>query len=103
MIMTNFNTYSQNGVWEQGRSPVGRVTLIPTFIDINKILHCSIHVIYINIFSFFKLLYFANLRRDEGNPTYNHADNISLSAKLQIIRNVLNEVLKTTNFKRERS
>ena len=101
--MFNSNTYSQTGVWEQGRSPVGRNVLFPTSVDITNRFNCSIETLYANIFCLYRVFLYANLCRDEGNPTYNHADTISLSAKLKIIRNLLNEVLKTTNFKREGS
>jgi len=65
----NINIHSQRRRWEQERSSVGRVALIPTLIYRLK------HIIVQWKFSYqllinMKYLFYANLCRDEGNPTY---------------------------------
>ena len=68
--MINFDTYFHIEAWEQERSPVGRVALIPTFIYITNNLCRSIKTLYANIFCFYQLFTCANLRRHQGKPTY---------------------------------
>ena len=74
----NSNMHSQAGAWERGRSPVGRVALIPTSVYITNKFYRSIETPYVNIFCLYELFLYANLRRDEGNPTYGC---LSLSAR----------------------
>ena len=62
--------YSQAGAWERGRSPVGRVALIPTMICIKEMPDCSMKFLYANVLLDRKHLIHACLRRDEGNPSY---------------------------------
>ncbi len=66
----NSNTHSQTGVWEQGRSPVGRDVLFPTFVYITNKFHRSIKTLYADIFCLYGLFLYACFCRDEGNPTY---------------------------------
>ena len=78
--MINSNTHSQRGRWEQGRSPVGRVALIPTLIYSLKSMMLQWKFSYqflINI----KHLFYASPCRDEGNLTYGFSNIKSLSAK----------------------
>ena len=75
----NSNMCSQTGVWEQGRSPVGRDILIPTSVYVTNRFYRSIETPYANIFCLYGLFLYAVLRRDEGNPTYSF---LSLSARL---------------------
>ena len=46
---TNSNMHSQRGRWERGRSPVGRVALIPTSVYINNEFYRSIETLYANL------------------------------------------------------
>ena len=67
--MLDSNTHFQAGAWEQGRSPVGRVALIPTLIYLLKYMVVQwkfLCQLLINM----KHLFYACLCRDEGNPTY---------------------------------
>jgi len=92
--MNNSNIYS----WEQGRSPVGRVALIPTSIYIPKYLIVQwlfLCQYYLNK----EQLFYARLRRDEGNPTYGFLDIKSLSAKLYFLPILFNGALKTAPYK----
>jgi hypothetical protein len=67
--MTNSNTHSQSEPWERGRSPVGRVALIPTLIYLLK--QSIVQWKYLcQSFKTIEHLFYACLRRDEGNPTY---------------------------------
>ena len=68
----NSNTHSQTGVWERGRSPVGRVALIPTFVYATNKIYCSIETLCANVFCLYGLLFYACFCRDEGNPTYGY-------------------------------
>ena len=72
------NIYSQAGAWEQGRSPVGRVALIPTSVCITNKFYRSIETLYADVFCLYGLFLYACLCRDEGNPTYGC---LSLSAR----------------------
>jgi len=65
----NSNTHSQRGRWEQGRSPVDRVALIPTLIYLLKPMVVQWKFSY-QFFINIKHLFYVHLRRDEGNPTY---------------------------------
>ena len=67
----NSNMYSQTGVWEQGRSPVGRVALIPTSVYITNKFYRSIKTLCADVFC-----------RYEGNPTYGY---LSLSARFYLL------------------
>ncbi len=55
---------------EQHQSPVGRVALLPTSVYITNKIYCSIETLYANIFYLYGLFLYANLCRNEGNPTY---------------------------------
>jgi len=90
--MTNCNTHSK------GRSPVGRVALIPTSIYIQNQFHRSIETLYANIFYFYQLFICANLRRHQGKPTYGVQ---SLLARFYFMRILFDGRLKPypTNFK----
>jgi hypothetical protein len=61
--------HSQRGRWEQGRSPVGRVALIPTLTYLLKYIIVQWKFSYQFLINKKHLLY-ANSCRDEGNPTY---------------------------------
>ena len=78
----NSNMHSQTGVWEQGQSPVGRVALIPTSVYVTNRFYRSIETLYANVFCLYELFLYANLRRDEGNPTYGF---LSISARFYFI------------------
>jgi len=95
--MTNSNTHSQTKVWKQGRSPVGRVALIPTIVYISNELYRLIKTLYTNIFYFIEPFIPANLRRDEDNPTYCSK---TLSARFYFMPILFNGRLKPypTNF-----
>jgi len=96
--MINANTHSQTGVWERGRSPVGRTALCPTSIYIPNQFQHSIKTLYANIFCFYQLFICANLRRHQGKPTYGVQ---SLSARFYFMRILFDGRLKPypTNFK----
>ena len=68
----NSNMHSQAGAWERGRSPVGRVALIPTSVYVSNKFYRSIETLYADIFCLYGLFLYANLRRDEDNPTYGY-------------------------------
>jgi len=84
--MTNFNTHSQTKIYAQGQSPVGRVALIPTSIYVTNNLYRSIETLYANIFYLYALFPYANLRRDEGNPTYGDLNIKSFSARFYFMQ-----------------
>jgi hypothetical protein len=67
--MTNSNTHSQAEAWERGQSLVGRVALIPTLIYLLKQLIVQWKYLC-QSFKIIEHLFYACLRRDEGNPTY---------------------------------
>ena len=75
------NTHSQLGHWKQNQSPVGRVALIPTLIYLPKPMVVQWKFLYQFLINM-KHLFYAHLRRDEGNPTYGYLNIKSLSAKL---------------------
>jgi hypothetical protein len=68
--MINSHTHSQTKTWKQGRSPVGRVVLIPTSAYVTNNPYRSIETLYANVSYLYGLLIYANYCRDEGNPTY---------------------------------
>jgi len=80
----NSNIHSQRGGWEQGRSPVGRVALIPTLIYLPKLMVVQWKFSYQLLISM-KHLFYTNLRWDEDNPTYGFLDIKSLSARLSFM------------------
>jgi len=49
---------------------VGRVALIPTSAYMINNPYRSIKILYANVFCLYELFIYANLCRDEGNPTY---------------------------------
>jgi hypothetical protein len=92
----NSNIHSQTGVWERGRSSVGRVVLIPTFVYVSNELYRSMKTLYANIFCLYGLFFYANLRRDEGNPTYGFK---SLSARLSFMPILFNGALENSTLR----
>ena len=81
--------------WEQGRSPVGRVALIPTSVYITNKIYCSIEALYADVFCLYGLLFYAYLRRDEGNPTYGC---LSLSARFYFMLILFNGALSLKGY-----
>ncbi len=79
--------------WEQGRSPVGRVALIPTSVYITNKFYRSIETLYADVFCLCGLLLYANLRREEDIPTYG---SLSLSARFYFMRILFNGVLENS-------
>jgi len=77
---------------EEGRSPVGRVAHIPTLTYLLKYIGVqwkSLCQLWINM----KHLFYANLCRDEGNPTYGYFVPILLNGALE------NSTLRSLNEK----
>ena len=96
--MINSNRYSQRRPEEQGQNPVGRIALIPTSIYRPKHLivqWLSLCQYYLNK----EQLFYASLRRDEGNLTYGFLDIKSLSAKLCFLPILFCGALKTAPYK----
>ena len=81
--------------WEQGRSPVGRVALIPTSVYITNKIYRSIEALYADVFCLYGLLFYAYLRRDEGNPTYGF---LSLSARFYFMLILFNGALENSTL-----
>ena len=96
MKMLDSNTHSQTGVWEQGRSPVGRDVLFPTSAYVTNKFHRSIETLYANIFCLYRLFLHAYLRRDEGNPTYGF---LSLSARVYFVPILINGALENSTLR----
>ena len=67
--------------WKQNQSPVGRVALIPTLIYLLKYMIVQWKFSYQFLINM-KHMFYAYLRRDEGNPTYGFSNIKSLSAKI---------------------
>ena len=49
---------------------IRQIHMVVVFIHINQIYYGLIETLYANVFCLYKLFIHANLRRDEGNPTY---------------------------------
>ena len=82
---------------EQGQSPVGWVALIPTLIYLLK----SMGVQWKFLCQFLKNmkhLFYANLCRDEGNPTYGCLNIKNLSAKLYFLPILFCGALETAPY-----
>jgi len=82
------------GVNEQGRSPVGRVALIPTLTYLLKYMIVQWKFSYQFLINKKHLLY-ANSCRDEGNPTYSCLNIKSLSERFYFLLILLNGALKS--------
>ena len=95
--MINSNIYSQTGVWEQGRSPVGLDVLFPTSVYIINKFYRSIETLYANIFCLYVLFLCAYLRREEDIPTYGF---LSLSARFYFMRILFNGALENSTLRK---
>ncbi len=77
------------------QSPVGRDVLFPTSVYITNKFYRSIERMYANVFCLYRLFLHANLRRDEGNPTYGF---LSLSARFYFMPILFNGALSLKGY-----
>ncbi len=93
----NSNIHSQRGRWERGRSPIGRVALIPISVCVTHKFYRSTETLYANVFCLYGLFLYACLCRDEGNPTYGF---LSLSARFYVMRILFNGALANSTLRK---
>ena len=77
-------------------NPVGRVALIPTFAYVTNKIYRLIETLYANIFCLYRFFLCADLRRDEGNPTYGF---LSLSARFYFMPILFNGAIAIAPYK----